>query len=220
MTLRELETMATTDSMAPIEGETPIEISDEGTAGNLDIQDFADEVADLVDAHESVGFGSEANARKARVAELEEALSQEENKYKRLLADFQNMRNRASREVQAGVEQAEKQILLELLQVLDSFNRCLNSSYQSIEDFRTGVNLIEKQFLGALRRLRVSEIETKVGDMFDAHVAEALTAIDTTEFPAGSIVDICERGYKIGDRLLRPARVVVARGGDSRENIQ
>jgi len=207
--------MVAMDSMAPIEGENLMEISDEGSSGALDLQAFADEVADFVDAREKPDSDSGTNPLKARVAELEEVVRQEENNYKRLLADFQNMRNRASREVQSAVEQAEKQILLEVLQVLDSFNRCLGSSYKSIEDFRAGVDLIEKQFLSVLRRLKVSEIEISKGDMFDAHVAEALTAIDIPSLPDGSVADICEKGYKIGDQLLRPARVVVARGGNS-----
>jgi molecular chaperone GrpE len=144
------------------------------------------------------------------LVELRARLAEGEDKHLRLLADFQNYRNRSAKEVQMEVEKAEKQILTETLQVMDSFRRCLDSSYGSIEDFRSGVGLIEKQFDAALRRLGVSEIEMKTGDAFDAHVADALVAVKTPDFPPGSIVEVHERGYMVGERLLRPARVVVA----------
>jgi molecular chaperone GrpE len=134
------------------------------------------------------------------------------------LADFQNFRNRTARDIQLGIELAEKQILVDMLQVLDSINRCMNSSYRDIEDLRTGVELIKKQFYDTLRRQKVSEIEIQVGDTFDAHFAEALTALDTTDFPEGSVVDVCEKGFRRGEQLLRPARVVVARRSDPVEH--
>jgi molecular chaperone GrpE len=179
--------------------------------GGFDLQAFADEVADIVESEEAPSQSQEIVALRAKVKELEQLQQNEDNKHKRLLADFQNLRNRSAREIQSGIEQAERQLLLEILQVLDSFNRCLCSTYQNIDDFRTGVGLIEKQFHGTLRRLKVTEIELSAGDTFDAHTAEALTAVETADFPPGSIVEICEKGYKIGDQLLRPARVTVAR---------
>lgn len=80
--------------------------------------------------------------------------------------------------------------------------------------FRTGIALIQRQFDDALRRQNVIEIECKAGDTFDPHFAEALTSLDTEDYPEGCVVDVCEKGYKLGDQLLRPARVVVARNGD------
>jgi molecular chaperone GrpE len=148
----------------------------------------------------------------ARLLEAEGALAEERNRYLRLQADFQNWRNRFAKDVQLGVEQAERKILLETLQVMDSFRRCLGSNYGGVEDFRAGVGLIERQFDAALRKLGVSEIEMSAGDAFDAHVAEALTTIEMVGFAPGSVVDVSERGYRIGERLLRPARVVVAAG--------
>jgi molecular chaperone GrpE len=182
-----------------------------GLGGGFDLQAFADEVADIVEPEEAPGQSQEIKALKAKIKELELSRQDEDNKHKRLLADFQNLRNRSSREIQSGIELAERQMLLEILQVLDSFNRCLGSSYQTIEDFRTGVGLIEKQFHATLRRLKVNEIEINIGDIFDAHTAEALTAVDAKDFPPGSVVEVCEKGFRISDQLLRPARVIVAR---------
>jgi molecular chaperone GrpE len=206
-----MEPMETTDSLEPIEGEI-INLLDDQSGNPIDLQAFADEAAASVDDADGASPGMELAVLRTKIKEMEEAQLDAENKYNRLLADFQNLRNRSAREIQSGVEQSERQILLEVLQVLDSFGRCVNSTYQNVSDFRTGIDLIEKQFLSTLRRLKVSEIEIKAGDMFDAHTAEALTAIDSHDFSPGCVVDICEKGFRIGDQLLRPAKVVVVRG--------
>ena len=207
--------MEINDTLEPIESGDVINLSGDSSEKAIDIQAFADEVSDLLDGRGNGSLNSELKALEAKITELEKSHRNEENKYNRLLADFQHMRNRASKEVQSGVELAEKRILLEVLQVLDSFNRCLSVDYHDFADFRKGVGLIQKQFYDTLRRLKVTEIEIKVGDAFDAHIAEALTTLNTTDFPEGSIVDVCEKGFRMGDQLLRPARVVVARDGGS-----
>jgi len=202
-----MDKMEASDITEPAEG-SPIDLQGNYTGEGYDLQTLADEAeASLVG-----GDNGELEPLRQRVKELEESLRSEDDKYKRLLADFQNFRNRAAKDVQMGVEQAERRIMLEVLQVFDSFNRCMGSTYGSIEDLRAGVELIQKQFCDVLRRQGVTEIEIRPGDMFNAHVAEALTTVDAANFHEGSIVDVCEKGYNLGERLLRPARVVVARG--------
>ena len=214
-----MDPMEISDSLEPIENKDAIDLSDNSSERANNIQVFADETAELVDNQDCSDSNSDLKALKARLEELEEFRRNEENKYNRLLADFHNLRSRTSKEVQLGVELAEKHVLLEVLQVLDSFNRCLSADYHDFAVFRKGVGLIQKQFYDTLRRLKVTEIEIQVGDMFDAHVAEALTTINTTAYPEGSVVDVCEKGFKIGDQLLRPARVVVAQGDSSYEDV-
>jgi len=212
--------METPDSLKPTGGEENLpDISGDGAVSCEASNNQAFRDSDLIEDQGNDDSDSKINALNVKVKELENSLRNEENKYTRLLADFQNLRNRTSKEVQLGVELATKQILLEVLQVLDSFNRCLNSTYQDIAGFRTGVALIQKQFYDTLRRLKVSEIEIQVGDAFDAHIAEALTKINTTAYPDGSVVDVCEKGFKIGDQLLRPAKVVVAHDDSSPEHL-
>jgi len=200
--------MEANDFTEPTEG-GPIDLTGNYPEGGCDLQALADAAAGSI-----AGDNGELEPLREKIKELEESLRSEDDKYKRLLADFQNFRNRASKDVQMGVEQAERRIMLEVLQVFDSFNRCMGSTYSSIEDMRAGVELIQKQFGDVLRRLGVSEIEMRPGDTFNAHVAEALTTIDTAIFHEGSIVEVCEKGYNLGERLLRPARVVVARGSN------
>ncbi|MCL1893131.1 MAG: nucleotide exchange factor GrpE [Holophagaceae bacterium] len=210
-----IDTMETMENSEPLEGGPAIEFSDSKSDMGFDLQAFADEVADFVEEKNEKSGSSELDTLKAKIKELEESLHREDDKNKRLLADFQNYRNRTSRDIQLGIETAEKQILLEILQVLDSLSRCMNSTYRDIDDFRTGVDLIQKQFIDTLRRLKVSEIEIKVGDTFDAHFAEALTTVETTDYAEGSVVEVCEKGFKRGEQLLRPARVVVAHSSNS-----
>ncbi len=144
-----------------------------------------------------------------RIIELERHESDHQDRHHRLMADFNNYRNRTAREIQMGVEQAEKRLLLEILPVLDSFDRCVGASYATIEDFRSGVGLIQKQFQDALRRLDVAPVPLEPGDPFDAAHAEALTTTADRYLPDGAVATVFERGYTLRNQLLRPARVVV-----------
>jgi molecular chaperone GrpE len=134
---------------------------------------------------------------------------------RRLAADFNNFRNRAQRDIALAVEQAERRILLEMLPVLDNFDRGLGASYQDVESFRSGVELIRKQFLEGLRKLHVEALPLQVGDPFDALNAEALTTFTDPNLPDGAVVAIYERGFNLKGQLLRAARVVVNRLQDS-----
>jgi len=139
-----------------------------------------------------------------RVAELME-------QQRRLAADFNNFRNRAQRDISLSVEQAERKILLEMLPVLDNFERGLGATYQDVDSFRSGIELIRKQFLEALRRLNVELLPLQVGDPFDALTAEALTTFTDPNLPDSSVAAIYERGFNLRGQLLRAARVVVNR---------
>lgn len=146
--------------------------------------------------------------------QMEDLLAREADlmdQQRRLAADFNNFRNRAQRDISLSVEQAERKILLEFLPVLDNFDRGLSATYQDVETFRAGVELIRKQFQEALRRLNVEALPLKVGDPFDALHAEALTTIADPSLPDGALASIYERGFNLKGQLLRAARVVVNR---------
>ena len=130
---------------------------------------------------------------------------------RRLAADFNNFRNRAQRDISLSVDQAERKILLEFLPVLDNFDRGLSATYQDVDSFRAGVDLIRKQFLEALRRLNVEALPLQVGDPFDALHAEALATFSDPGLPDGVVAAVYERGFNLRGQLLRAARVVVNR---------
>jgi molecular chaperone GrpE len=146
-----------------------------------------------------------------RIQELEKREAEHLDKHHRLLADFSNYRNRATRDIQMAVDLSERKLLLEILPVLDNFERCIGSSYLSVEDFRSGVALIQKQFLDALRRMGVESVQLSVGDVFDALHAEALSTTSDPKLPDGTVAAIFERGFTLREQLLRAARVVVNR---------
>ncbi len=140
------------------------------------------------------------------------------DQHKRLAADFNNFRNRAQRDIQLSVDQSERRILAEILPVLDNFERSLDASYADVETFRNGVELIRKQFYDALRRLGAEPVALSVGDPFDALTAEALTTMANPDLPDGSVAAVYEKGFKLRDQLIRPARVVVNRAPDGSAN--
>ena len=146
--------------------------------------------------------------------QLEELIQREVqlmDQHKRLAADFNNFRNRTQRDIQLSVEQAERKLLNEILPVLDSFERALDASYPDLDAFRNGVELIRKQFHDALRRNGVEQVQLALGDPFDALTSEALTTMTNPALPDGSVAAVYEKGFKLRDVLLRPARVVVNR---------
>jgi molecular chaperone GrpE len=189
-----------------------------------DLQAFADAVAESTPEPGMPGGGATNGNQEAtlinalkRIAELEKQEAEQKDKHHRLLADFANHRNRVSRETQLAVILAEKKLLLELLPVVDNFERCLSSKVASVEDFHDGVELIYRQFQEALRKAGVEGLDVKVGDPFDAMHAEALTTTMQPELPDGAVAAVFERGYLLKDQLLRPARVIVNHSPTSQE---
>jgi molecular chaperone GrpE len=129
----------------------------------------------------------------------------------RLQAEFDNARKRAAREQQEFREYAAADVIRNFLPIVDSFERALKSGGNA-GDFRSGVELIHRQFLDALQKIGVQPI-TAVGQAFDPRMHEAVEMVDTTEVPDHQVVDELQRGYKYKERLLRPAMVRVARNG-------
>ena len=127
----------------------------------------------------------------------------------RLQAEFENARKRAAREQQEFKDFAAADTIKSLLPALDSFERALQAPTNQLNEFRGGVELIYKQLQDALAKLGVRAVLAK-GEPFDPHVHEAIEMVETTEVPDHHVVDELQRGYKLKDRLLRPAMVKVA----------
>jgi len=127
----------------------------------------------------------------------------------RMQADFENARKRAARELQDYREYALADAMRDLLPVLDSFERALKTS-ASEKDLRGGIELIHKQLEDALTKLGMRPVPTQ-GEAFDPRFHEAIEMVETTAAPDHQILEELQRGYKLKDRLLRPAMVKVAR---------
>ncbi|HEU4386595.1 MAG TPA: nucleotide exchange factor GrpE [Blastocatellia bacterium] len=127
-------------------------------------------------------------------------------------AELENSRKRLEREKSEYYQRMRADILLELLPVLDNFDRALASLEISEGDaaaLKHGVELIHKQLRGALTKLGLRPVEA-VGQAFDPNLHEAVTVEATDEHEENTVIEEIERGYKLGDRLLRPAKVKVA----------
>ncbi len=127
----------------------------------------------------------------------------------RLQAEFDNFRKRNAREQQDFRDYALADALKQVLPILDSLDRALKTENASTEDFRSGIELIDSQFHDILARLGVEPVQA-VGQPFDPNLHQAVQMVETSEAPDHHVIDELQRGYKIKDRLLRPAMVRVA----------
>ena len=151
------------------------------------------------------------------VAELEERLAlleRERDEYlsdlKRVAAEFDNFRKRAARDHESLVSRAHERLVKELLPVLDDLERALEAAEQHEEaKLEDGVRLVHRELRGTLEKEGLVEIETDGG--FDPHVHEALLT-QPSEQDDGAILEVIQKGYRLGDRVLRPARVVISQG--------
>jgi len=128
----------------------------------------------------------------------------------RIQAEFENFRKRQAREQQDFREYAVADAIKSLLPILDSLDRALKTKAVSLEDFRSGIELIDKQFHDALVKLGVEPLEAE-GQPFDPNFHQAVQMVETDEVADNHVIDELQRGYKLKDRLLRPAMVRVAR---------
>ena len=141
------------------------------------------------------------------------ALAAERDEYlalaQRVQADFDNYRKRAIRDQERLVVHAHERLVRELLPVLDDLERALEAAEQHEEaKLVEGVKLVEQSLRNALRKEGLVEIETD--GAFDPHVHEALLTQPANGAESGSVLEVVQRGYRVGDKVVRPARVIVA----------
>jgi molecular chaperone GrpE len=146
-----------------------------------------------------------------RLAEVERERDEHLDDLKRVAAEFDNYRKRVARDQENLAARAHERLVKELLPVLDDLERALQAAEEHQEvTLEEGVRLVQRELQGALAKEGLSEIETN--GRFDPHVHEALLSQPSDE-DEGAILDVLQKGYRLGDRVLRPARVVVSQGG-------
>jgi molecular chaperone GrpE len=208
-----------------------IPINFEAEEGASAIEEAADDsrvdsTSDELDQSQEAGAVEETEgtahpdaARPSRLAQLQSQvdvlMTERASLYDKLLrrqAEFDNYRKRVERERRELYQHGRDDVLLQFLPVVDNFERALSSLEESegdAEALRRGVELIHKQFKDALSKLGLEPVEA-VGKTFDPHVHEAVTTEATDKHEENTVIEEFQRGYKIGDRLLRPAKVKVA----------
>jgi len=201
------------------EAETPEETVNEESSKSAQIELAADQ-GDRQQDPTATDDPVEVNApRQDSIARLQTRLNEltveKASLYDRLVrqqAEFENYRKRVERD-RAGIYQhGRDDVLLQFLPVVDNFERALSSLETSdgdAESLRHGVELIHKQFKDALSKFGLEPVEA-VGQTFDPHVHEAVTTEPSDKHEENTVIEEFQRGYKIGNRLLRPAKVKVA----------
>jgi molecular chaperone GrpE len=145
----------------------------------------------------------------AQVEKLEKTLTEEKDRLLRLMAEFENWKKRAKKDVEEAGARGQESLLRELIGVLDNLERALGHA-QKDNPLTVGVQMVEKQFLSALEKFGVTRFSA-VGKPFDPAQHDAISHIETEDHPAGTVAQEFAKGYQMGARLLRPAMVAVAK---------
>jgi len=190
--------------MARTNGKSEMETDRLDTEHELPASDEAEDAPQSASAEISRPSGDNADYQRLK-AERDTLL----DRMARMQADFENARKRASREQQEHRDYALSDAIKALLPTLDSFERALQTSASEKSDLRSGVELIYKQLQDSLAKLGLRRIPAK-GEPFDPHLHEAIEMVETTDVPDHQIVEELQGGYKLKERLLRPAMVKVA----------
>ena len=160
--------------------------------------------------------GGELEALRAQLAEKDKEIAELKDKYLRTLADNENSRKRVRQQSEESVRIQREAILRDLLPIIDNLERALAASREGT-DAKTivdGVEMTVRALLDFLRAQGVTPVQS-VGQAFDPNRHEAVDHVASQTHPPNTVVDEFHRGYLIGDRVLRPARVSVAKGGNS-----
>lgn len=152
-------------------------------------------------------------------SDIKELLAQKDDKYLRLAAEFENYKKRMLRQSEELVHHAEAGVLIDLIEVLDNFERALDSAAdkKDFKAFKKGVNMILEQMKKILDDHNVSQIDT-VGKTFDPDLHEAVMQIETDQQPEGVIAQELSGGYKKGKKVIRHAKVGVSSGKKNNNN--
>ncbi len=209
-----------------IEIDTPAEEADEASEGSLspspELEEALREAAEALDERcAASGLPSGAQAAEEPSAEAGEDLAlelkQTQDRLLRLQADFENFRRRALKEKTEAHQYGHQNLVKDLLSTVDNLDRAIEHSSRSgggdLESLMQGVELVQRELLGALAKNGVTRIEA-VGECFDPALHEAMAQLPDASVAPNTVVEELQKGYKLRDRLLRPSRVVVARAPD------
>ena len=154
-----------------------------------------------------------SNLKKEKVSKpnFDELIKAEKDKYLRLFAEFENYKRRTAKERIELFSTASEEVMVSLLPVLDDFDRASSEIEKSMDnEIFNGILLIKNKLFDSLNSKGLSEIEIKKGDDFNADIHEAITQIPApNKKMKGKIIDIIEKGYKLGEKIIRYPKVVI-----------
>ena len=169
----------------------------------------AKETEEILEEKEEVTEEAAEEASEGKTEELEKELAAAKEAYIRTLAEYDNYRKRPTREKEAAYGDSKAACLSELLPVLDNFDRALSTGESDIESFKKGMEMIYTNLTDILTKLGVEAFGEK-GEAFDPNSHNGVMHIENEELGENVISEVFSKGYRIGDRILRPAMVQVA----------
>ena len=172
----------------------------------------AEEINDLISEEQSnLEVDKVQEESKTIEEQLQDDLDKEKDKFLRLFAEFENFKKRTSKERMDLFKTAGQEVIVSLLPVLDDFERALKELSKSDDkEMFKGIELINGKLKETLKSKGMEEVVAEQGDTFDAEIHDAITQIPApSKKLKGKILDVVERGYKLGDKIIRHPKVVV-----------
>ncbi len=176
-------------------------------------KDKSPEIQDLPSEDETIdqSQAEEVVEEVSKEEELEQALGTEKDKFLRLFAEFENYKKRTTRERMELFKTAGQEVLVSILPILDDFDRALVEMEKAKDqELKKGVELIYNKLKETLKTKGLEILACKKGDAFDAEIHDAITQIPAPNKKLkGKIIDVVEKGYSLGDKIIRHPKVVV-----------
>lgn len=175
-----------------------------------DNQEIVEETAEEVSDENLKSENATDNGKDSNLETLSEELQKEKDKFLRLFAEFENYKKRTGKERMDLFKTANQEMMSAMLPILDDFDRAqAEISKAKDKNLSKGIELIHSKFRETLKAKGLKEMEVKVGDTFNADIHEAITQIPAPKDKLkGKIVDVVEKGYKLGERIIRFPKVV------------
>lgn len=147
------------------------------------------------------------------VEKLKQEIIELKNGWQRTQADFENFRNRTQKEKNELIKFANEELIYNILPVLDNFDIALKHKPKELadNDYLKGLEFIKIQLEQVLNKYSFEKLNINIGDEFDHNTAEAVKSIESKKFKNNQIIEIIQSGYKLADKVIRPAKVVVAK---------
>lgn len=210
----------------PFSGDPPLDDDEIGSERDSIENEFLDDPEDLIAAEEAAleadELAAEAEAQSKPVETVATLKAQVANLTDRLLrahADMDNQRKMAEKERQDTAKYAITKFAKDIVQVGDNFQRAISAvpgeaveKDPALKSFLDGVSMLDREFHNILERHDVQRIEP-TGEIFNPHFHQAMMEQENTSVPHGTVVQVIQSGYLLSDRVLRPAMVIVAKGG-------
>ncbi|AEF17545.1 MULTISPECIES: nucleotide exchange factor GrpE [Thermoanaerobacterium] len=166
-----------------------------------------------VDQNEQKNYEGEIEELKNKLKQKEDEANEYLEMAQRLKAEFENYRKRTEKEKADLIEYGKEQVILDILPVVDNFERALEATHsdnEEIASFKEGVNLIYRQFKGVLEKLGVKEIES-LGQIFDPYKHHAVMQEEAEDKKENEIIEVFQKGYMFNNKVIRPSMVKVAK---------